>query len=505
MGRRVLIVAVAAVALGGLGLAPGRAAAPPDLAPALHGAVETQAFTAGIGAVSLLVDPGTAYAYSTMDRDDYGGGSVSYTMTARGANLNLGTIALAVIWAAPECGEDPSGANGPCVLSGGLGTPNTGLHEAAGFPAYAEALYPPPPKENGPSRETVYKCIVNKDAPGAAPTDGAAQDICKSSDAIPATSWAEAIGDSYRSHGFSRAVGFEIPGVIKVAGSESNSDVKAIEGGKLSSEGYSVLRDISLAGGQITIDSTRASGKVVSGSDGVADRSASCGFEGLTIAGQRVGMDDIDATSLKPLLDQVEAVAGFRVEILPPSPVVTEVREGGKQVAECTGIRVFITDMHTGSPVPVCTPVVDPTIPQCVPALGNRFEFTFGRISVQQAVNKFGGPPGAGASGVVDPGLLPDVGSPGADVLGTSFNAPESPADIGATPPASASIPGGQASAGGGGGGSYASVVPVTGRNLALIGGLTAAGASAIGFVILLLIGVVGSLATGKPLRIPGL
>jgi hypothetical protein len=312
-----------------------------------------------------------------------------------------------------------------------MGTPNTGLHEAAGFPAYAEALYPPPPKENGPSRETVYKCVVNKDAPGAAPTTGSAGDICKSSDAIPATSWAEAIGDSYRSHGFSRAVGFDIPGVLKVAGSESNSDVKAIEGGKLSSEGSSVLRDISLAGGQITIDSTRASGKVVSGSDGVADRSAACGFEGLTIAGQRVGMDGLDASSLKPLLDQVEAVAGFRVEILPPSPVVTEVREGGKQVAECTGIRVFITDMHTGSPVPACTPVIDPSIPQCVPALGNRFEFTFGRISVQQSVNKFAGAPDAGASGIVDPGLLPDVGGTGADVLGTSIAAPESPADIG--------------------------------------------------------------------------
>jgi hypothetical protein len=439
-----------------------------------------------------------------MDRDDYGGSSVSYTMTARGANLNLGTIALAVIWAAPSCDPaDPSASNGPCVLSGGLGTPNTGLHEAAGFPAYAEALYPPPPKENGPSRETVYKCLVNKDAPGAAPTTGSAGDICKSSDAIPATSWAEAIGDTYRSHGFSRAVGFDIPGVLKVAGSESNSDVKALAGGKLSSEGYSVLRDISLAGGQITIDSTRASGKVVSGSDGVADRSAACGFEGLTIAGQRMGIDDLQGGNLKPLLDQVEKNAGFRVEILPPSPVVTEVREGGKQVAECTGIRVFITDMHTGSPVPACGPQVDPTIPQCVPALGNRFEFTFGRISVQQSVNKFAGAPDAGASGIVDPGLLADIGgAPGADVLGTSIAAPEVPADIGA--PSAPAAGGGQPS-GSTGTGTYAAAVPAHGRNLALIGALTAASASAIGFVILLLIGVVGALATGKPLRIPGL
>jgi hypothetical protein len=48
-------------------------------------------------------------------------------------------------------------------------------------------------------------------------------------------------------------------------------------------------------------------------------------------------------------------------------------------------------------------------------------------------------------------------------------------------------------------------VANIGGRNLALIGGLTAAAATAIGFVILLLIGVVGSLARGTPLRIPGL
>src|SRR5687768_1240326 len=88
--------------------------APPDLPKSLHGAVETQAFTDGNGALALFVDPGTAYAYSTLDRDDYGGGSTSYTMTARGANLNLGTIALAVVWAAPDCSGD---GNSSCHLS----------------------------------------------------------------------------------------------------------------------------------------------------------------------------------------------------------------------------------------------------------------------------------------------------------------------------------------------------------------------------------------------------
>jgi hypothetical protein len=514
--RRVLIrVAAIATLLGGVGLTTAGAAPPPDLAPALHGAVETQAFTAGMGALALFVDPGTAYAYSTMDRDDYGGGSVSYTMTARGANLNPGTIPAAVIWAAPECHPDaPEESNGPCYLSGGHGTPNTGLHEAGGFPGYAEALYPPPPTEGqgaGPSRERVYKCIVNKDAMGAAPTGGSAQDLCKSSKDIPLTTWAEAVGDSYSSFGFSRAGGFEIPGAIKIAGSESRSEVKAVEGGKLDSSGYSVLRDISIADGQIKIESTRAAGHVLSGTDGAADRSASCSFEGLTIGGKGVTMDELESGDAQPLLDAVTEATGFRVDIFPPSPVVTEVREGGKHVAECTGIRVFITDLHTGSPVPVCTPPLpypegypdEARIPECVPALGNRFEFTFGKISVQQSVNKFAGPPSAGASGLIDPGLLPDVGgSAGASVLGESISAPDLPAgDLGAP----AAVAGGSPS-----GSLESATVPFnrtvssSERNLALIGGLTAAGAAAIIFVVLLMIGVVSALATGGPLRIPG-
>lgn len=506
--RRLLTVATTVLALFGAGGLMGVGAAPPpDLAPSLHGAVETQALTAGVGALALFVDPGSAYSYSTMDRDDYGGGSVAYTMTARGANLNIGTIPAAVVWAAPSCEPDP---NAPCVLSGGLGTPNTGLHEGGGFPGYAEALFPPPPAEAGQSRERVYKCVLNKDAAGAAPTDGALQDICKSSDSVPLTSWAEAVGDDFRSWGYSRAVGFDVPGVLKVAGSESQSEVKALPGGKLSSTGYSVLRDISIAGGQITIDSTRSSGSVTSGADGQADRSAACGFEGLSIGGEQISPSELDSGDAQPLLDGVEQASGFRVQIFPPSPVVTEVREGGKHVAECTGLRVHITDIRQGSPVPVCTPPVDPTIPQCIPAFGNRFEFTFGRISVQQSVNSFAGPPSTGASGLIDPGLLPDAAGGGGDVLGTSFAAAPDATPAGGLGSAPAPTP----PAGGGGGDGAgalesATATPggvVTGtRNLALIGGLTAAGASAIGFVVLLLIGVVGSLATGKPLRIPGL
>jgi hypothetical protein len=508
--RLVVTLGAAATLLGGVGLSTAGAQAPPDLAPSLHGAVETQGLTVGVGALSLFVDPGTAYAYSTLDRDDYGGGSISYTMTARGANLNLGTIPYAVLWAPPVCEPEP---NYPCIASGGLGTPNTGLHEAGGFPAYAEALYPPPPTEGagaGASRERVYKCVVNKDAPGAAPTNGSPAEICRSSDAIPLSAWAEAVGDEVRSFGFSRAGGFEVPGVIKVAGSESRSEVKAVEGGKLSSSGHSVVQDVSIAGGQIRISSSSASGSILGGADGQADRAVDCGFERLTIGGEVVGVDELESGGAQPLLDGVEQATGFRVEIIPPTPPVTEVREGGKQVAECTGIRIIITDVRTGSPVPVCAPPIDPNVPECVPAFGNRFEFTFARISVAQSVNLFAGPPPVGTSDVIDPGLLPDVGSAaGTEVLGAGISAPETPA--GALPINTGGGAGGGTGAGSGGGGLESATGPfsVPGAsgdyNLALIGGLTAAGATAIGLVVLLLIGVVGSLATGGPLRIPGI
>ena len=477
----------------------------------MHGAVETQALTVGVGALSLLVDPGTAYAYTTVDRDDYGGGSVSYTMTARGANLNLGTIALAVLWAAPACEPEP---NAQCVLSGGTGGPNTGLHEAGGFPLYAEALYPPPPEDSGqPSRETVYKCVVNKEAAGGGPTDGAAQDVCKGSDAIPMSAWAEAIGSTYRSFGFSRAAGFDVPDVIKVAGSESRSEVKHAGGGKVLSEGISTVEDISIAGGQIRIASSSATGRVFTGAGDPGERSASCTFTGLTIGGEPVSMGELQAGEAQPLLDGVEQATGFRVEIFPPAPAVTEVREGGKHVAECTGLRVNITDVRSGSPVPVCAPPVDPSVPQCVPGLGNRFEFTFGKISVQESVNQFASGLGGSdlGSALGELAVLPESSAApdgGAEVLGEQFSAPVG--DTGVAAP----LEKGSAASGGGGaptvdfGGGEAAGGPVLasdGKDLAAIGGLTAAAGVAIIWSVLLLIGVVRSLATGEPVRIPGL
>jgi hypothetical protein len=504
--------------------APARAEIPPAEIPAsMHGAVDTQAVTLGNGAAALLVDPGTAYAYSTLDRDDYGGGLAAYTMTARGANLNLGTIAYAVLWAAPSCDKkaDPNAPNAPCVMAGGAtGTPDTGLEDAAGFPLYAEALYPAPPAP-GPDRTTSYKCVVNKDSNGEAPTSGAAQAVCRgagpgASDSVPATAWAETNGKEYRATGFSRVAGADVPGALSVLASESHSDVRAIGKGKLQSTGYSDLHDISLAGGQIHIDAVHSSGTIVSDVAGTAKRDLDCSFSGLSIGGQGVSMTggELPADQLKPLLDQVYTATGYRVEIIPPSKF-SGVQGAGKQVVSCTGLQIKFTDTHTQSPVPVCLPPIDPTVPSCVPALANREELHFGQISIQQSVNSFasGAPPGAAGSAANGSSVSDAMGG---GVLGATYSADTSGAGSGS---AAAPAPSGESALApptGGAGSSAASAPTVSlnpsvgrtqlvgkGRNLAAIGALTVASGVAILLVLLLLIGVVNSMATGTSLRLP--
>jgi hypothetical protein len=479
-----------------------RAAEDAELPSAMHGAVETQALTAGNGALALFVDPGTAYAYSTMDRDDYGGGSLSYTMTARGANLNLGTIAYAVIWAAPDCNAD---GNYGCIASGGEGTPNTGLHEAAGFPLYAEALYPPPPEEDGASREYVYKCIVNKDAPGAAPTGGPANEVCKSSDAVPFSSWAEAPGEELRSTGFSRVGGFATD-VLAVGASESHSDVRYVGRGKLQSAGSSAINDIKLLGGQIRIEQSSVAAKVVSGTTGAPERSASCTFTGLTIAGEPVAVNDLSDEGTQALLDEVAAATGYEVKIIPPSPVVLEEGEAGKQVASCSGVKVFLTDLHQGSPVPVCAPEIDPNVPSCVPALGNRIELTFGSISVLQSVNDFASGGLTGAIGALPGGVGQPDYAPATAGLDESASMPsiDVPTDgaVSALPASS-----GEVATGAPGGvslGEQQLTSSIGGRNLGAIGALTAAAATALMGVGLLLVGIVNALGNGGRFRFPG-
>jgi hypothetical protein len=518
--RNVLRAVVTAALLGASGwmaAVPAQADQPAasDLPSSLHGAVETQGLTIGNGAAALLVDPGTAYAYSTLDRDDYGGGSVSFTMTARGANLNLGTIPLAVIWAAPSCTPaegDPVSTDVPCALSGGTVpgvTPNTGLHEAKGFPAYAEALYPPPPADSGQlPQDRVYKCVVNKDGPGAQPSLGRLATICKQSDGIPLTSWAEAIGDEVRTTGFSRAAGFDA-GTVKVAGSESFSQVQPIEGGKLISQGYSVIKDVSLLGGQITFDSIRSAARIVSAASGESQRDVSCTFSGLKIAGQDVKSDgnDLPIDQMAPLLQGISDSTGYVVEIVKPG-LVSKLIEGSQDYAACSGIQVKITDTHTQAPVPVCLPAqVDPSVPQCVPALANREEFSFGRIVVQQSVNNA---TAFNADTVDALGAVGDATGGGTDVLGADLSASGGGADLGLGVGGSGLSGGAQSGSGSLANGAGTGTIngnlsgSVKLVNSGQLGVLAAVSALAWLVAILVAVGTINSLATGRPLRLPG-
>jgi len=490
-----------------------------DLAPSIHGAVETQAITAGEGALSLLVDPSTAYAYSTLDRDE----GLNFSMTARGANLNLGADIYATIWAPPDC----VAKNAPCYLSGSYagGAPNTGLQEAKGFPFYAEALYPPPP--SGPSQERVYKCILTKDGPGGVPTGGSAGDVCKQSGSIPMTAWAETVGAEYRSTGQSRAEGLNIPGLVSVAASESFSDVRALPGKKARSTGYSNVSGINLLGGMITIDHVRSEGTVVSTVDNVETDTASCQVVGLNVLGTPYSTDAASLASpqLQAALDQIAAQTGYQVVIIPPTgPKLGQV-DGGKHVAACDGLEMTFTDTHqqvvplgavSSELPPLCADAFIPQAPPvCVPALGLRQELSFGRLNVQQAVN---------AVSLLD--LNQDLGVPTVDVGQPPAGTPATLAEAAGAGAAAASVPAATDSGAG-----ATAITPATGTgtvrraarvpaagtgtyqvaaahkpfNTRLIGGLTGAAVGALVLGVLFLIGVVNALASGRPLRLPGL
>ncbi|MCU1460360.1 MAG: hypothetical protein JWO37_435 [Acidimicrobiales bacterium] len=484
----------------------GATAGPVDLATlpkSMHAAVETQSVTIGNGALSLFVDPGAAYSYSLVNRDDYGEGSIAYDMTARGANVNPGTIAAAVIWAPPSCTPQP---NAPCVLSGDGSGVNTGLHEAKGFPAYAEALFPPPP--SGPSQERVYKCVVNKDGPGSPPTAGQLQQICQAGgDNVPMTAWAETAGAEVRASGFSRAAGFDIPGALSVGGSESFTDVKPAAGGLLHATGYSEVHDIAILGGQVRIQAVRSTAEILAGVGGAAKTlSSSCTLNGLTVAGQPVSMsgNELPAKQLQPLLDAVQKATSIKVEIDAPTLGPNSTDESGKHSAGCAGPMIKLTDLRTEPLAPVCAPIPPSTgVPGCIPALGNREELSFGHITAVESVNAFTAVAGdltSTVAGAVDAGTA-TVGSAGG--AGTGAGGVGSPSSDSMTAAGAPSMPGGAGSSVGRRG--RGSVTRLVKPNLASVAGLAAGAAGSLALGVWLLIGVVGSLARGTSLRLPGL
>lgn len=520
-------LAAALTALFVLGVAPAEAAIQKkDVPTSMHGAVETQAITIGNGALSLLVDPGTAYAYSTLDYDDYGEDSQSFTMTARGANLNLGTIAYAVIWAPPNCATN----NVPCFLSGSKDPhmPNTGLHEAKGFPAYAEALYPPPPASDAESQERVYKCVVTKDGPGSPPTNGEAQRFCKDNPEVPLTAWAETIDTEYRATGFSRAAGFDV-GALAVRGSESASEVRAVGEKKVRSFGYSNVSGISLLGGYVRIDNVYSEATIVSSDQGVEAKksSSSCTFSGLTVAGEMHGTTagELADPRLQAALDQVAARTNVKVEIIAPTRLPVEQVDEGKFVTGCSGLQIKMTDLNQQSPVP-CSPTPPPGgAPNCLPAPGNREELSFGRISVQQSVNEFEvfGEDGEGEGGLLDDGGAGGLG--GADELadtggGDFASAGDGVTDLGGGASVAVADTGsgseaGSAAAAGSGSSSRRRAAARTGgddvgdevvetSNARMVGAMTAAGGAGLLVGVLVLIGVVNAMASGRRFRLPG-
>jgi len=499
-------VGVVAIVVAGATVAMSADAVPSGLPASLHGAVETKALTLGTGlppsvpaAGGLLLDPGPAYAYATVDRDQFADGAVSHTMTARGANLDPGSIAAAALWVAPVC-SGPDSPNGPCILSGKVGTNvDTGLEYARGWPGYAEALFPDQPGVK--SQQTAYKCVVNKDANDAAPTQGQVQDVCKQGGtSVPLTAWAEAIGAEIRATGFSRALGFDIPGVLSVGASESLGDVRPDKGGVLRSRGYSTLKSISILGGQVTIDAVRSSGEIAATPNGAKTKTASCTFAGLTVAGQPVSQmsgGELPAAQLKPLLDAVYAATQIRVTIIPPKPVRITTAEGGKHVAECSGLQVNLVDERPQA-VPVCA-----SPEQCVPPLGLREEMLFGKLSVLESVNNFAVFGTGGGEAVLGSTVEQATGGGGATTGADLSSAAGSPA--------AASLP-----ATSGGSGLYSAtpaVSPGVSRsragpgyrivrpNLARIGAYAAGASSALGLVVWLLIAVVGAIARGTTLR----
>ena len=535
--RRVLglvgSVALAAMALSGaVGTALAAEGDKPDLTAlpkSLHGAVETKAFTAGtvlpplvpvLG--SLLLDPGPAYAYSSLDRDDYGEGNLNYTMTARGANIDPGAIvAGGALWPAPDC-TGPDAPNVPCITSGGSldkgenpGTGvDTGLETAKGWPMYAEALYPDQPGQ--PSNQTSYKCVFNKDVNGAPPTEGQFSEACKSGgDSVPFTSWATTIGDQVKSEGFSRGTGFAAPGAFSVGTSESHSLVTPESGGVLHSSGYSTIHSIDIGGGQIKIDQIRSEAGIKATTDKVVSATGSCTLSGLTIGGQPIQTDgkELPAEELKPLLDQVRAATQLRVEIIPPTGVAKSTVEGAKQVVSCAGVRINITDERsdTGICLPAAPPQPPPDsdappLPQCVPPLGVRYELSFGSISVQQAVNAFAGAPteaGGAPAEVLGAGLSENPSVP-TDVPSSADLAPTVPTDLNQSPfapPRTGTTGGGNGKVPLGGATGY----KLIGENLAETALLTGGAAAALALCVWLMLGVVNSISHGTRLKLPGL
>jgi hypothetical protein len=513
--------ALTAAGIAGLVMGPlslGSSAATLDqsnLPNAMHAEVENKAVILGTGAQSLYVDPGPAYSLANIDYTRYSDdepGDVA--MKARGAVLDPGTIAAAVLWAAPAGEFGASNCNNQCYE-----TP-TGLHEASGFPGYAEAFYP---DANGLDRQHTAKCLWNKDASFANPTGGALQDACRSGDAEadPAYAAADTWADRLESRGFTRAEGATGSTLLSVGSSEAMSNVKPTADGKLVARGYASAKNILLANGVVQISGVKAAAEIqTKAGTGDADvAKASCNVTGLQVAGVDLPVDagkQINQSQFKPLHDAALA-QGFDVTIIPPAKPTITTDAVGKHTAGCTGLQVIIDDLRNGTVA--CSPAAPPpgTVPGCIPkGVGSRHEWTFGAIRITASANTFetfssaeesatSGAPVTEASvggglGSDDGGLSASLGGSSVpSVLGSSVGA--SGGDAASSGSASGRSSGTRGSSGTLRTTSLGGPKPISRTTIAA---LTTATAAAIGGGIWLLIGVVMALATGSRLRLPG-
>jgi len=526
---RRLRYALTAAGIAGLVIGPmsmGSSAATLDqsnLPNAMHAEVENKAVILGTGAQGLFVDPGPAYSLANIDYTRYSEENFQLALKARGAVLDPGTIGGAVLWAAPTNAPiTDSACNTQCKEV------PTGLHEASGFPGYAEAFYP---DANSLDRQHTAKCLWNKDAAFANPTGGALQDTCRNdAEAAPAYAVADTWSDRLESRGFTRAAGATGSTLLSVGASEAMSNVKPTADGSLIAKGYASAKNIVLANGVITIGKVKATGeidtKAGSGAPDVAK--AACTADSVNVAGVDLPVDagsQINPAQFKPLHDAARD-RGFEITIIPPSKPVITTDAVGKHTVSCTGLQVIIDDVRQGianvggtnlcSPSPAPQIPGAPHIPDCVPAgSGLRLEYTFGAIKINAAASDFdvisvddtsdaaGAPTSEAAIGTGfgsdDGGLSSSLGGSSVpSVLGSSIGAGSgTPSSSSGTPRRRAGTSGTQVA----GTTSLGGPKPVSRTTVAA---LTTATAAAIGGGVWLLIGVVMALATGSRLRLPG-
>lgn len=476
-----------------------------NLPTSMHGSVDTQSMIVGAGGFTLFFTPGPSYAYATFDYDRFDKGSPpDVKMVARGVMLNPGDTAGAVMWQPrsiqpPLCGIDPQKPQQPKDTTAFLlclAQPTGATEEAAGFPGYAEAFYPP--FAGLPDRQHTHKCILNKDANGATPTGGSFGPACDAVPvgAAPGLANADTSIEDLSAVGFTRLAGASLTN-LAFGVSEAKSFIQPDNDGNLVTEGYSAIRNVNLFNGLVTIESVKNSARIVNkpGARDALEARAACTFDGLQIMGQGVPVDPKNGKPLtdgmKPLLDGARQ-AGYDIQFVYPGGAFTGTdKTGNKRIASCEGLKIIITEIRAGSPTSA------------------RAEVDLGYIRVQSSVNNasldFGNTSASSSSDLSNPSVL---GVTTSNVTESSPEPVTTDTFAGAVPTETPSTEAVTATASGPAATGQAAAFPTKlvkiGPRTAAVVGWTLASTLAFGLAIWLLIGVVGALASGGPLRLPG-